>query len=200
MSYTNLSLLEQNRNNHNKINPNNHSSDLNQHLNNISETSKNININIININKEPINSKKYSSNYNNSSCLNNNETNKVIDPLHYRKEEVVKEESDAYDVVQDTFVDFIEVYPRLQTKEMPIKYLYGIAHNKIADYWKEKKRTNESSIDEEDLSYEMTFQDVTEEDIDDIRRIVVVKLRRSERRLYIEVWRQKRKPKDLAAE
>ena len=83
---------------------------------------------------------------------------------------------------------------------MPIKYLYGIAHNKIADYWKEKKRTNESSIDEEDLSYEMTFQDVTEEDIDDIRRIVVVKLRRSERRLYIEVWRQKRKPKDLAAE
>ena len=95
MSYTNLSLLEQNRNNHNKINPNNHSSDLNQHLNNISETSKNININIININKEPINSKKYSSNYNNSSCLNNNETNKVIDPLHYRKEEVVKEESDA---------------------------------------------------------------------------------------------------------
>ena len=112
----------------------------------------------------------------------------------------VKEESDAYDVVQDTFVDFIEVYPRLQTKEMPIKYLYGIAHNKIADYWKEKKRTNESSIDEEDLSYEMTFQDVTEEDIDDIRRIVVVKLRRSERRLYIEVWRQKRKPKDLAAE
>ena len=94
MSYTNLSLLDKNHNNHKNFNPNINSSDLNQRLNNISEASKNININIININKEPINSKKYSSNYN-SSCINNNETNKLIDPLNYRKQDVVKEESDA---------------------------------------------------------------------------------------------------------
>ena len=93
LPYTNLSLLDNNNRKKNisfKLD-----NDSNQQSNNILETRKNININIININKEQVNAKKYSSNYNNSSCLNNHDTTKVIEPFNKPKSEIVKEESDV---------------------------------------------------------------------------------------------------------
>jgi hypothetical protein len=96
LPFTNLSLLDNKHNNDTKHNHIKNCDDLNQQSNNINDARKNININIININKEQIsNPKKYSSNNGMSSDLNNNDTNKLIDPLNYGKGEIVEEESDV---------------------------------------------------------------------------------------------------------
>lgn len=55
------------------------------------------------------------------------------------------------DIVQDSFIRFVRVIPTYQVQGKVIHYLFKIASNLCADYWKKKGRESDCEMNDEDF-------------------------------------------------
>lgn len=105
----------------------------------------------------------------------------------------VRSDEDAYDLTQSVFLALSEQYNTIDICRVR-KWLYNVAHNKIADYYIKNKTDKEYLTDVDPASPDIYFNitdDYTDAEIEKYSLAIISSLNEKEKTLYDEVYRQK---------
>jgi len=95
----------------------------------------------------------------------------------------MQNEHEAYDVTQDVFLALVDSYSKINPEKVR-KWLYETAKNKIADYFRIKKKRLEYEQDTHDKGGYTLDDTISEEHIEQLRQTIISELSKEELELY----------------
>lgn len=115
----------------------------------------------------------------------------------------VRSSEDAYDLTQEVFLALKEKIDKINLLSMR-KWLYNTAHNKICDYYTNRKKENDNCTDIDvydetlDLTTDFT-EEITEDEIERHKVEILSLLSNDEKEFYDDVWIKHKTYKSLAS-
>ena len=95
----------------------------------------------------------------------------------------IQNEDEAYDITQDVFLALIDSYSKINPEKVR-KWLYETAKNKIADYFRIKKKKIEYEKETPDEMVYSLYDTISAEHIEQLKKTIISDLGKEELELY----------------